>query len=78
MLATRVYISQQSCLRDEVDNGTSLVRFLILLYSKQIGHVEVGRPGELQPLNHCNSVQGWGVGGAWQSLATVKSNRAVG
>ena len=27
-----MYISQQSCLRDEVDNGTSLVRFLFFFF----------------------------------------------
>lgn len=45
-------------------HGTSPNRFLILLYSKQLARVAVCRPGELQALNRCNFVQGWGVGGA--------------
>lgn len=59
-------------------HGTSPDRFLILLYSKQLARVAVCRPGELQALNRCNFVQGWGVGGARQSLAILRSNRTVG
>lgn len=69
-----MHISQQSCLRDEEDNRTSLISFLILVYSKQIGRVEVGSPGKLQPLNHCNFVRGE----PGPSPAIVRSNRAVG